>query len=66
MAARPVNTGAGGCEKLGKSPGLGDTFQLPVSAGHLFSMVPKTQLGPIGVSQEADSQLNLSEAHLEG
>lgn len=47
-AGRAGDIGRGGYGSSGQSPGLGNTFLLPVSAGHLCSVAPGAQLGPTG------------------
>lgn len=50
-AGRAGDTGGVGWE-LTSSPTLaGNTFLLPVSAGHLCPVAPEAQLGPTEVSQ---------------
>lgn len=46
-------------------PSAGNTFLLPVSAGHLCSVAPEAQLGPTEVSQDIFS-LNLGNSLLPG
>lgn len=46
-------------------PSAGNTFLLPVSAGHLCSVAPEAQLAPTEVSQDIFS-LNLGKSLLPG
>lgn len=64
MAGRAGDTGRGGVGAR-LVPSAGNTFLLPVSAGHLCSVAPEAQLEPTEVSQDIFS-LNLGKSLLPG
>lgn len=64
VAGRAGDTG-GVVWELGLVPSAGNTFLLPVTAGHLCSVAPEAQLGPTEMAQDIFS-LNLGKSLLPG